>query len=80
MVDKIEKFNTTGEMEGGPTSKNKAKLYSSMKQEVIDMCESKYDSEIRKYCIEQPTEVRVNTCLSSVVYQLEAPSMFPYRY
>lgn len=56
MVDKIEKFNATGLMEGAPSAAG-AKLYSSMKQEVMDMCESKYDAEIRKYCIDQPTEV-----------------------
>ena len=57
MVDKIEKFNATGAMEGASGSEKGAKLYSSMKQEVMDMCESKYDAEIKKYCIDQPNEV-----------------------
>ncbi len=57
MVDKIEKFNATGEMEGVSGSSKGPKVYSSMKQEVMDMCESKYDAEVRKYCIDQPTEV-----------------------
>lgn len=57
MVEKIEKFNQFGTMEGATAIGTKH--FASMKQDVLDLCESRYDAKIRKYCEEQPVEVSV---------------------
>ena len=59
MVEKIERFNQSGMMEGGTTIG--AKHFTSMKQDVLDLCESRYDAKIKKCCNEQTIEVRVYT-------------------
>jgi hypothetical protein len=55
MVEKIENFNRSGVMEGATV--NKAKHYTSMKRDVLDLCDSRYDAKVKKYCEEQSVEV-----------------------
>ena len=57
MVEKIEKFNRFGTMEGATTIGTKH--FTSMKQDVLDLCESRYDAKIKKCCEEQSVEVSV---------------------
>lgn len=55
MVEKIERFNQSGVMEG--TTAFGAKHFTSMKQDVLDLCESRYDAKVKKCCNEQPLQV-----------------------
>lgn len=55
MMVKIDNFNQSGVMEGATAVK--ANHFTSMKQDVLDLCDSKYDAKIKKCCAEQPIEV-----------------------
>lgn len=55
MVEKIEHFNQSGAMEGAKAIGSKH--FTSMKQDVLDLCESRYDAKMKKCCEEQSIEV-----------------------
>lgn len=55
MVEKIENFNQSGRMEGATAIGTKH--FTSMKQDVLDLCESRYDAKMKKCCEEQSLEV-----------------------
>lgn len=45
MVNKIERFNKTGEMDGATKIKN----FTSIKMQLLAKCDAKYDAVIRKH-------------------------------
>ena len=55
MMVKIENFNQTGVMEGARAVQ--VHNFTSMKQDVLDLCDSRYDAKIKKCCAEQSIEV-----------------------
>lgn len=54
-MDKIEHFNQSGVMEG--TTSIGVKHFTSMQQDVLDICDAKYVAEIKKHSTQQPAEV-----------------------
>lgn len=57
MVKKIENFNQSGTMEGATAIGTKH--LSSMKQDILDLCDSRYDAKVKKCCEERSIEVSV---------------------
>lgn len=61
MMVKIENFNQTGVMEGATAIQGHN--FTSMKQDVLDLCDSRYDAKMKKCCAEQSIEVLLATCI-----------------
>ena len=71
MVEKIEKFNKSGKMEGATYFG--AKHFTSMKQDVLDLCDSRYDAKVMKYCKDENMKVRSETWLYNSLFNFYAP-------